>query len=40
MSFADDVRSYCIKKYINPARNKNIQKITIRAGNIHKEMNY
>jgi hypothetical protein len=40
MSFADDVRSYCIEHYINPARIRNIQNVTIRAGDVHKEMDY
>jgi len=40
MSLADDVRNYCIEHYINPARTKNIQNITIRAGDVHNEMNY
>jgi hypothetical protein len=40
MSFADDVRNYCIEHYINPARIVNIQNITIRAGDVHNEMNY
>lgn len=40
MSYADDVRTYCIEHYVNPARKSNIQSITIRAGDVHKEMNY
>lgn len=40
MSLADEVRAYCIDNYVNPARNRNIQTITIRAGDVHKEMNY
>jgi len=40
MSFADDIRNYCIEHYINPARMGNISNITIRAGDIHNEMNY
>jgi hypothetical protein len=40
MSFADDIRNYCIEHYINPARIKNVKNIIIRAGNVHNEMNY
>jgi 5-methylcytosine-specific restriction protein B len=40
MSFSDSIRNHCIENYIKPARDNNIQNISIRAGDIHKEMNY
>jgi 5-methylcytosine-specific restriction protein B len=40
MSYSDDVRHYCIENYIKPARENRENKITLRAGDIHKELNY
>jgi len=40
MSYADDVRNYCIENIINPARQKELLDIFIRSGDIHKAMNY
>ena len=40
MSYADDVRSYCVKNLVNPARIKGLKQIDIRAGDVHKAMGY
>ena len=39
MSLADDVRSHCIKHYVEPARRSGAYTVTIRAGDIHEELN-
>jgi len=39
MSYADDVRAYCIENYIQPARKANKNEVTIRAGDVHAAMN-
>lgn len=38
MSQADDIRSFVKSKYIDPAREKNAAKVSIRAGDVHKDM--
>ena len=40
MSFADDVRNYCIENIVDPARSNGQNTIKIRAGDIHKLMEY
>jgi len=40
MSLSDDVRDYCIINIIYPARKNGYNQISIRAGDIHKAMNY
>jgi hypothetical protein len=40
MSFANDVRDYCIENIVEPARSNGKNKIKIRAGDIHKSMKY
>ncbi len=40
MSFADDVRNYCIENFIIPARSNGIASVTIRAGDIHSALGY
>jgi len=40
MSLSDDVRKYCIDRYIIPAKKSGETSISIRAGDVHKEMNY
>jgi 5-methylcytosine-specific restriction enzyme B len=40
MSYADDVRNYCINNYINPARNNGETVVSIRAGDVHRGMMY
>jgi 5-methylcytosine-specific restriction protein B len=39
MSVSEDVRTYCIENYIQPARNANENEVTIRAGDVHSAMN-
>ncbi len=39
-SLADNVRSYCKEHYIIPARTKGVSQITIRSGDVHKELGY
>lgn len=36
---ADDIRDFCLKKYINKAREKNKKIVEIRAGDIDVQMN-
>lgn len=38
--FADAVRDYVLKNYIKPARNAKAASVQIRAGDIHKALNY
>jgi len=40
MTLSDDVRKYCFDNYISPARKRGDGFISIRAGDIHKEMNF
>ena len=40
MSHSNDVRQYCIEHYIKPARDNNINEITIRAGDVHTELDF
>lgn len=40
MSLSDDVRMYCKKNIIDPSRKNGEKIISIRAGDIHKAMNY
>jgi hypothetical protein len=40
MSFADDVRLYCKRQYVDPARSKGIKTIKIRSGDVHSALNY
>ena len=39
MSFADDVRQYCKETYIDPARKRGDKTVTIRSGDVHKDLN-
>ena len=40
MSHADDVRAYCERIYVAPARARGQNTISIRAGDVHEGMNY
>jgi hypothetical protein len=40
MSHAEEVRAYCGKHYIEPARARGDKEIAVRAGDVHKEMGY
>ena len=40
MSHADEVREYCKVHYIDPARDRGDLAVGIRAGDVHREMNY
>ena len=40
MSLADDVRNYCKKVYVEPARKSGKTAVTIRSGDIHNALNY
>ena len=40
MSYADDVRNYCLENIIRPARTRGENQLTIRAGDIHTAMGY
>ncbi|HEX3036593.1 MAG TPA: hypothetical protein VHT73_15960, partial [Thermodesulfobacteriota bacterium] len=40
ISFADEVRQYCIKNIIEPARSAGKKEVEIRAGDIHNAMSY
>lgn len=38
MSRADDIRNFAFKNFIEPARKQGIRTVTIRAGDVHKDM--
>ena len=40
MPFADVVRAYCIDNYIIPARNSGDSVVSIRAGDVHRSLEY
>lgn len=40
MTHADDVTNYCVTHYLLPARERGDYSFTLRAGDIHKEMEY
>ncbi len=40
MSHADEVRAYCARRYIHPARAAGKIEISIRAGDVHEAMGY
>lgn len=40
MSHADDVRAYCVRQYIQPARAAGRREFSIRAGDVHEAMDY
>jgi hypothetical protein len=37
---SDQVREYCKKSYIEPARQKGLHSVTIRAGDVHSDMKF
>ena len=38
MSISDEVRSYCVTHYLEPARHAGAHTVTIRAGDVHAAM--
>ncbi|MBZ0143766.1 MAG: hypothetical protein K8F56_09295 [Rhodocyclaceae bacterium] len=40
MSYADEVRAYCSRQYIQPARAATRNEVLIRAGDVHEAMGY
>jgi 5-methylcytosine-specific restriction protein B len=40
MSLADDVREYCKINYIDPARRRGQETVTIKSGDIHSALDY
>ena len=40
MTLADDVREHCRVTYVEPARRKGQDTITIRTGDVHKALKY
>ena len=40
MSYADDVRAYCKKMYVEPARSKGEKTVSIRSGDVHAALGY
>jgi 5-methylcytosine-specific restriction protein B len=40
MSFADEVRAHCARRYIEPARKRGDATVSIRAGDVHDQMGY
>ena len=40
MSYADDVRQYCVNNIVATARGRGEKQISIRAGDIHRAMGY
>ncbi len=39
-SNADQVRAFCRERYVEPARRRGDYSVTIRAGDVHKELNF
>ena len=40
MNFADDVRAYCKKNYVDVARAKGEKTVSIRSGDVHAVLDY
>ena len=40
MSYADEVRAYCARTYVEPARASGRREISIRAGEVHEAMDF
>lgn len=40
MSYADEVRAYCSRQYVQPARATGRNEFSIRAGDVHEAMGY
>ena len=40
MSHADEVRAYCQRVYVMPARERGEKRISIRAGDVHEGLKY
>lgn len=40
MSLSDDVRKYCKEIYVDPAKSRGEETISIRAGDVHRDLNY
>ena len=40
MTHADEVREHCKATYVNPARERGDKFVTIRSGDVHKDLNY
>ena len=40
MSYADDVRNYCKKHYIDPARRSGSKTVSIISGDVHQAMGF
>lgn len=40
LSYADEVRAYCGKRYVQPARRNGDKEFSIRAGDVHGAMGY
>jgi 5-methylcytosine-specific restriction enzyme B len=40
MSYADDVRIYCKKNYVDVARGKGEKTVSIRSGDVHAALGY
>lgn len=40
MSYADDVRAYCLERIVEPARRRGEPEVEIRAGDVHRAMGY
>lgn len=40
MRYADEVRAYCNRHYVQPARSAGEKEFSIRAGDVHEAMGY
>lgn len=40
MSYAEEVRAYCSRQYIQPARAAGRSEVSIRAGDVHEALGY
>jgi 5-methylcytosine-specific restriction protein B len=40
MSDSDDIRKFAVDWYVNPARQKGLTRVVIRAGDVHKALDF
>lgn len=40
MSYAEDVRQYCITTIVEPARSAGVREVSIRVGDVHHALGY
>lgn len=40
MTFSDEVRTHCFENYVEPARQRGDVEVSIRAGDVHRDLRY